>query len=121
MDFKEQIKHPKWQKKRLEILERDGYICQRCCNDEKQLHVHHLIYHKGKNLWEYNNKYLSTLCEDCHKTWHDTNDMIKEMLCVGSDRLEQIFEILDLLFDVDIMDLVSYRAIIEEVKKIKEY
>ena len=70
MDYKEQIKHPKWQKKRLEILERDNFQCQSCFDKEKQLHVHHLKYEKGKKIWGYENNKLITLCSSCHESLH---------------------------------------------------
>lgn len=66
MDFKDQYKHPMWQKKRLEALNDAGFMCQRCCGDEEQLHVHHKVYVKGRKIWEYAISELSVLCESCH-------------------------------------------------------
>lgn len=57
---------PRWQKKRLEILQRDDFICQYCCNGEDTLHIHHRYYEYGKSPWEYNNNSLMTLCANCH-------------------------------------------------------
>ena len=72
MKYQDLLKHPKWQKKRLEILSRDGFKCQKCKDGETTLHVHHEIYSNGKKPWEYDNKNLTTLCSDCHDTisWH---------------------------------------------------
>lgn len=67
MTYSEKLKDPRWQKKQLEILERDNWMCQDCFNSKKTLHVHHLKYEKGKNPWEYDNKDLITICENCHK------------------------------------------------------
>jgi len=66
MNYSEQLKSPHWQRKRLEILTRDNWTCQKCQDTEKQLHVHHLEYHSGAKSWEYDNKYLTTLCCHCH-------------------------------------------------------
>ena len=66
MTYAEQLKSPKWQKKRLEILERDGYSCQSCGDEDKQLHVHHKLYYYGRKVWEYEHKELVTICHDCH-------------------------------------------------------
>jgi len=41
MDFKEQYRHPKWQKKRLDILKRDKFTCRSCGDKESTLNVHH--------------------------------------------------------------------------------
>ena len=70
MTYQEQIKHPKWQKKRLEILERDEFQCRNCQSKTKQLHVHHLGYKKNTLIWDYDNKQLITYCEKCHNNWH---------------------------------------------------
>jgi hypothetical protein len=67
MTYAEQLKSPKWQKKRLEILERDKFTCLACGDTEKQLHVHHGIYIKNKMAWEYDNVTLHTLCCVCHE------------------------------------------------------
>lgn len=67
IEFKDQYKHPKWQKKRLEILERDNFNCVNCGEDDKQLDVHHGYYEINKMLWEYDNQTMITLCKKCHK------------------------------------------------------
>lgn len=64
--YSEKLKDPRWQKKRLKILERDHFRCMDCFSDEKTLHVHHLFYSKGLEPWEYNDQQLLTLCEHCH-------------------------------------------------------
>lgn len=66
MTYKEKLKDPRWQKKRLEILERDNFTCCQCGDKEETLHVHHKGYIKGNEPWEYDNNYLETLCETCH-------------------------------------------------------
>ena len=66
MNYFEKLKDPRWQKKRLEILDRDEWCCQRCGDNEETLHVHHRIYQYGKEPWEIDNDLLVTLCKDCH-------------------------------------------------------
>ncbi|MEE9374531.1 MAG: hypothetical protein V3V00_15860 [Saprospiraceae bacterium] len=68
--WSEQYKDPKWQKKRLEILERDGWKCKNCLSKEKTLHVHHISYDYNKKVWDYHNCRLVSLCDDCHKREH---------------------------------------------------
>lgn len=62
--YSEKLKDPRWQKKRLEILERDGWKCQKCGDEKSTLHVHHLTY--SGNLWDVDNDSLAALCEHCH-------------------------------------------------------
>jgi hypothetical protein len=68
--WKEQIKSPKWQKKRLEVLNLRGFKCEECKNEDKTLHVHHRFYISGRLIHEYDNDVLQVLCEDCHKKEH---------------------------------------------------
>ena len=88
MNYKEQIKSPKWQKRRLEILEKDNFACQLCGDTETMLNVHHLCYHKDRNIWDYEDWELMTLCEDCHKEEHSSmDDLISEIESLKSSGL----------------------------------
>lgn len=69
-------KDPRWQKKRLEIMERDGFRCRSCGSETETLNVHHAYYEKGKMPWEYDNKVLITWCEKCHKQRRDMQNYI---------------------------------------------
>lgn len=80
MKYAEQIKSPKWQKKRLEILKRDEFTCQECGNKELTLHVHHKHYNKGAKIWEYENWELTTLCEICHNIQHNEQKNSKTII-----------------------------------------
>lgn len=73
MTYIEKLKDPRWQKKRLKILERDGFKCVMCGCETETLHVHHKFYLKNKDPWDYDDKYLTTLCEACH--WDETDSM----------------------------------------------
>ena len=66
-DFWENYKSPLWQEKRLKIMQRARFSCERCFVDDKQLHVHHIFYERGKKPWEYEDCVLLCLCEACHK------------------------------------------------------
>jgi len=69
--YAEKLKDPRWQKKRLKILERDNWKCRECGATDKTLHVHHTQY-KG-DPWEIEDVKLKTLCCDCHENEHDDN------------------------------------------------
>jgi len=67
----EDYKRPEWQRKRLEILQRDNFLCCYCAHEGKTLHVHHRYYISKRNLWDYPNWAYVTLCDDCHKLAHE--------------------------------------------------
>lgn len=68
--YSELFKDPRWQKKRLKILERDNFRCRSCDDDKSTLHVHHFIYDNDCKPWEYDNDNLITFCDTCHEAWH---------------------------------------------------
>lgn len=65
--YAEKLKDPRWQRKRLEIFQRDGFMCMSCTSEGETLHVHHRYYEKGLDPWDYTNEALVTLCEGCHE------------------------------------------------------
>ena len=42
MTYSEKLSDPRWQKKRLLILERDNFSCVKCQADDVQLQIHRL-------------------------------------------------------------------------------
>lgn len=65
-DYAQKLKDPRWQKKRLEILERDNWTCQLCGDKKSTLFVHHRDYLRDREPWDYPGDLLVTLCEYCH-------------------------------------------------------
>lgn len=71
MKYSEKLKDPRWQKKRLEVFQRDDFSCQQCGDTETTLCVHHLRYMAGRDPWEYPEEMLLTLCEECHNAEYE--------------------------------------------------
>jgi len=67
LKYSEKLKDPRWQKKRLKILKRDGFKCMCCLNKEKMLSIHHKYYRTDLEPWDYPDKSLITICQECHK------------------------------------------------------
>ena len=65
--YVEQLRHPRWQRKRLEVMGRDGFRCVQCGDEETELHVHHKTYIWGKDPWDYPLGNFDTLCSRCHE------------------------------------------------------
>lgn len=85
--YAEKLKDPRWQKKRLEILQRDNFTCLKCKSTIKTLHVHHNTYTYGKEPWDYHNNNFKTLCFECHELEEygkqSVNDIIHDILATG--------------------------------------
>lgn len=86
--YSEKLKDPRWQKKRLEILNRDEWSCQSCLDPTSTLHVHHRRYLPGKEPWDIPDELLVTLCEHCHNT---ETELTPEALKIFSDVLKSRF------------------------------
>lgn len=76
LTYAQQLAHPNWQKKRLEILSNNGFQCQMCFDQDNTLHVHHKTYRKGAMAWEYENENFLCLCKDCHELAHKEKDLL---------------------------------------------
>lgn len=80
LTYKEQLLHPNWQRKRLEMLEGANFSCDNCGDTEKTLHVHHRRYIKGRQVWEYEASELAVLCADCHQQHHSEREMLERLI-----------------------------------------
>jgi hypothetical protein len=65
--YAEKLLDPKWQKKRLKVMERDDFACCLCKDKDATLNVHHSYYLKGNEPWDYPDESLVTVCAPCHK------------------------------------------------------
>lgn len=94
--YYEKLKDPRWQKKRLEVMQFNEFCCEVCGNSESPLNVHHKEYFKGFEPWDYHIEQLSCLCESCHELHHSGCDVLKTVCSYanldGADnRLELAF------------------------------
>ena len=90
--YSEMLKDPRWQRKRLEILNRSNFTCEDCGAADKTLHVHHKQYRKGALPWEYSDRELAALCEGCHDRRHTTQAGISDLLArMAPSHMERVF------------------------------
>jgi hypothetical protein len=94
----EKLRDPRWQKKRLEIMQRDEFHCVDCGTDLETLNVHHDYYEKNKDPWEYPSESLHTVCETCHETRTTTRAQLDRVLSVLSPSHYQIENVLGFAF-----------------------
>jgi 5-methylcytosine-specific restriction endonuclease McrA len=78
--YADKLKDPRWQRRRLQILQKSDFSCMKCDAEDQTLHVHHLIYEKGKEPWEYSDELLVPLCDQCHKEVAETQLNISRLL-----------------------------------------
>jgi 5-methylcytosine-specific restriction endonuclease McrA len=82
MTYSQKLRDPQWQKKRLQILERDHWRCVMCHRDDKNLQVHHGVYRK-RDPWDYPDYIYQTLCEDCHSERQELTDKAVDALRIA--------------------------------------
>ena len=91
MNYSEKLKSPKWQKKRLEVLNRDKFRCCTCGDEETELHVHHLKY--TKEPYDAPLEDLQTLCKVCHNYFTFHNKDILKTFELNENEFERIFKV----------------------------
>lgn len=130
-EYSKLLRDPRWQKKRLEILERDGWKCRYCGDTESTLHIHHLWYEDAHQPWQAHSWSLLTLCESCHESAPVIRSKDQgrpgetlDALCVLSDTLFQRHGLSDcrqlayLLSEITPAKLAKlYRATIKQVPR----
>jgi 5-methylcytosine-specific restriction endonuclease McrA len=68
--YSERLKDPRWQKRRLEIMNAAGFKCTWCGTSEDTLNVHHFSYSKSGNPWDVDDSSLVCICQKCHEVNH---------------------------------------------------
>lgn len=113
--YEDKLKHPMWQRRRLEILNRDDWQCTLCGDFNSPLHVHHR-YYEGDNPWDVPDDALVTVCEKCHDKEHKNLPKAVEHLSAGLKKhgclyptISSIGELLlSLPLDTDIPSMFYY-------------
>jgi len=122
---------PRWQKRRLEIMQRDEFQCVDCGADTKTLNVHHIYYNRGADVWDYPDHALVTLCNECHEAEHAVGESCERALIDAFKKvglrssylgaiaftIEQVQEKLGTKkakYLVEIMDFILFRPVCDE-------
>ena len=69
-DYNLQYQTDEWLELRERIIQRDNFMCVTCGKKPKVYNVHHLLYQKGRRIWDVPDYYLITLCPGCHIKEH---------------------------------------------------
>jgi hypothetical protein len=101
--YSEKLKDPRWQKKRLETLNRDKFTCMLCGDKETELHINHKKY--TKEPWDAPSNDLETLCKHCHIIHHSTKEKVYEVVKIIAE------DIIHIIYN---NDLGTYYGTIED-------
>lgn len=82
MTYAQKLRDPRWQKRRLEVLQKAEFRCESCGTGTMELHVHRPVYRKGFEPWDY--KFLVCLCSDCH----EKAEFAREEACCAIGRMQ---------------------------------
>jgi len=118
MTYGEQLKDPRWQRKRLEIMERDNFTCKNCGSQDKQLHVHHGAYLTGHKVWEYHEWALHTLCNICHSVLSEDIYSYNHALSIMHQNHENYEILTDLVEKISIISSEDKMNLSEYIKSI---
>lgn len=114
MSYADQLKHPNWQRKRLEVLEAHDFTCLECGSKEKTLHVHHKQYIKGRMAWDYESDNFEALCEDCHKEAHDRKELLTRVIAQFPSSMHDVLAALLVGFGHEYVDPALWLEVDQE-------
>ena len=94
MDYRQKLLDGRWQRKRLQILERDGFSCQQCRRQDN-VQIHHNWYLKNMEPWDYSGEQLITLCSVHHDEITEIQKKLKQLLSESGPELQkEVYEVL---------------------------
>lgn len=93
MKYSEKLLDPRWQKRRLQLLEKAEWTCSACGEEKETLHVHHGAYLKGFDPWDYPDEMLHVYCHDCHEFAHEKDAIF--MRWYGSLNIQELESLSD--------------------------
>jgi hypothetical protein len=107
MKYTDKLRDPRWQKKRLQILEKNNWACFSCGDTKSTLNVHHIMYEKNKEPWDVDDSNLTTLCEACHFSEHTLRKKYEDQfLGILKSKGFMVYDIYNL---IEVLDLINYK------------
>ena len=88
----EKLRDPRWQRRRLEVLNAANFKCRDCRAADKTLHIHHAYYERGRDPWDYPSDSLLSLCDECHddrQSWQ--NWILRELAILDMQDIERVY------------------------------
>jgi hypothetical protein len=93
ISWNNQLRDPRWQRVKAEVMQAAGYKCVVCNHADKTLNTHHTYYQKGLMAWEYPRESLLCMCEDCHARTHSLRNSINLAIATFTPtELESVYQ-----------------------------
>ena len=80
MTYAEKLRDPRWQRRRLQVLDKADWMCEECGDASSEMHVHHKIYRKGRLPWGYEIWEYRALCLICHRDETQVRQELAELM-----------------------------------------
>lgn len=110
-EFRAAYRDPRWQQKRLEVMQSAGFRCENCEDTKSTLNVHHRSYVNGRKPWEYTPIELECLCEWCHEK---RTRLIRALKVVAGDLSQaDLQQLLGYAHGLFMQDMPQHRAEID--------
>ncbi len=117
MKYADKLRDPRWQKKRMEIFERDNWTCKRCGETEETLMVHHRYYIRNREPWDYDPRALVTLCQTCHEAETECMSESEQTLLESIKRKFFASDLLEIATGIENMPLLHATEVLASVYK----
>lgn len=107
--YEKKLLDVRWQKKRLDVFNRDKFACKCCGNNQGSMHIHHLEYLGNTEPWDYPLDMLICLCSNCHQKETGRGKIEKTLLLT--------FKMRGFIYD----DLLALSSAIDTNKDFRDY
>lgn len=91
MTYSDKLRDPRWQQKRLRVFDKQDWTCQICFRKDKELHLHHNSYKRGKEPWDYPDSNFKTVCHCCHNKIHNKDAQEQPKQPLSQERITALF------------------------------
>lgn len=120
-DWHSLYRDPRWQKKRLEVLERAEWHCENCGDSESELQVHHGFYESNRKPWEYEPTAYFALCESCHEEGDRARRLIKSAGMLPLEFQIKLADLIQVLQHSDCNQMITATRVIYELSNLLVY
>lgn len=118
MTYAEKLRDSRWLEKREEVFNYYGKKCFECDKDDLPIEVHHCLYVRGREPWEYDVVHLKPLCRECHESagWA-IEGLLSDVSGMKTSKINELRELLSLIHDEDWSNITKLKEIFGNIRK----